>query len=139
MWSEITTIQLSDHLKQHWPLIKDQLLQGRYMPTEVCKVEIQKPQGGMRMLGIPTVTDRLICQALLQVMQPHFELTFSDTSFGFRPKRSAHQAVKRAQSYVCEGYRYVVDVDLEKFFDRVNYDILMSKLARYIKDKQGEV
>lgn len=127
---------LGAHLQLQWPNLKDQLLRGSYQPQAVRKVEIPKPQGGKRMLGIPTVLDRLISQAFLQVLQPYFDAKFSDTSYGFRPGRSTHQAVLRAKGYVEEGYRWVVDVDLEKFFDRVNHDVLMGRLARHITDKR---
>jgi RNA-directed DNA polymerase len=128
---------LRAYLKQHWPSIKEQLLEGRYEPAAVRAVEIPKPgDRGVRVLGIPTVVDRLIQQGLHQVMQPVFEPQFSESSFGFRPGRSAHQAVRQARAYVAEGRRWVVDVDLEKFFDRVNHDILMSRVARKIRDKR---
>jgi group II intron reverse transcriptase/maturase len=123
-----------DHLKQHWPTIKAKLLSGEYMPAAVRRVDIPKPQGGIRTLGIPTLTDRLIQQALHQVLSPIFEAEFSESSFGFRPGRSAHQAVKAAKVYIAEGRRVVVDVDLEKFFDRVNHDLLMEKLSKKISD-----
>lgn len=123
-----------DHLKQHWPTIKAKLLAGEYMPSPVRRVDIPKPQGGVRTLGIPTLTDRLIQQALHQVLSPIFEADFSDSSYGFRPGRSAHQAVKAARQYVAEGRRVVVDMDLEKFFDRVNHDLLMEKLSKKIDD-----
>ena len=122
------------HLQQHWPTIKARLLAGTYIPQAVRRVDIPKPQGGVRTLGIPTLTDRLIQQALHQVLSPIFEVEFSESSYGFRPGRSAHQAVKAAQRYVAEGRRVVVDMDLEKFFDRVNHDILMAKLAKKIED-----
>jgi len=122
------------HLQQHWPTIKAKLLAGTYIPQAVRRVDIPKPQGGMRTLGIPTLTDRLIQQALHQVLSPIFEVAFSESSYGFRPGRSAHQAVKAAQRYVAQGRRVVVDMDLEKFFDRVNHDILMAKLAKKIGD-----
>lgn len=124
-----------DHLVLHWPEIRKSLLDGSYRPSPVRHVEIPKPTGGVRKLGIPTVTDRLIQQALLQVLQPMIDPTFSEHSYGFRPKRRAHQAVYAAQGYAQAGYRYVVDVDLEKFFDRVNHDILMERLSRRIADK----
>jgi RNA-directed DNA polymerase len=128
---------LRAYLKQHWPGIKEQLLEGRYEPAAVRAVEIPKPGGrGVRVLGIPTVVDRLTQQALHQVLQPLFEPQFSESSFGFRPGRSAHQAVRQARAYVAEGRRWVVEVDLEKFFDRVNHDILMSRVARKIRDKR---
>ena len=120
--------------QQHWPSVKAALLNGDYLPRAIRKVEIPKPNGGVRTLGIPTVVDRLIQQALLQVLQPEFEPEFSEHSYGFRPGRNAWQAVQRAQSYVREGRRWVVDLDLEKFFDRVNHDILMSRIARKVKD-----
>jgi RNA-directed DNA polymerase len=115
-------------------LIKAKLLAGEYMPQPVRRVDIPKPQGGVRTLGIPTLTDRLIQQALHQVLQPIFEAEFSESSYGFRPGRSAHQAIKAAQRYVAEGRRIVVDIDLEKFFDRVNHDLLMGKLAKKVGD-----
>ncbi len=127
---------LKAHLKANWPEIREQLREGRYHPLAVRKVEIPKPGGGTRMLGIPTVQDRLIQQALHQVLSPVFEETFSTHSYGFRPGRSATQAVQQARSYIEEGRRWVVDADLEKFFDRVNHDILMSRVARVVKDKR---
>jgi RNA-directed DNA polymerase len=127
---------LKAHLKAHWPEIREQLQEGRYHPLAVRKVEIPKPGGGKRMLGIPTVQDRLIQQALHQVLSPVFEETFSTHSYGFRPGRSATQAVQQARSYIEEGRRWVVDADLEKFFDRVNHDILMSRVARKVKDQR---
>jgi len=127
---------LKAHLKGHWPEIRELLQDGRYTPLAVRKVEIPKPGGGMRMLGVPTVQDRLIQQALLQVLSPVFEKTFSNHSYGFRPGRSAAQAVQQARCYIEEGRRWVVDADLEKFFDRVNHDILMSRVAREVKDKR---
>jgi len=133
----MTVAQLRTYLREHWPRIKEELLAGSYQPQPVLKVEIPKLGGkGMRMLGIPTVVDRLIQQALQQVLSPLFEPHFSESSYGFRPQRSAHQAVLKARQYVREGRRWVVDIDLEKFFDRVNHDILMSRLARRIKDKR---
>jgi RNA-directed DNA polymerase len=121
-------------LKVHWPSVKAALLEGRYIPEAIRAVDIPKPAGGVRTLGIPTVLDRLIQQALHQVLQPIFEPGFSESSYGFRPGRSAQQAVLMAQRYVQEGRRWVVDIDLEKFFDRVNHDILMSRLARQVTD-----
>ena len=126
--------EFKDHLKQHWPTIKANLLAGGYMPSPVRRVDIPKPQGGVRTLGIPTLTDRLIQQALHQVLSPIFEAEFSETSYGFRPGKNAHQAVKAARQYVAEGRRVVVDMDLEKFFDRVNHDLLMQKLSMKIRD-----
>ena len=132
----LTVAEFKPWLQAHWPKVRRALLAGEYMPTAVRKVEIPKPQGGMRTLGIPTVLDRLIQQALYQVLQPLFEPEFSESSYGFRPGRNAHQAVQAARSYVAEGKRWVVDLDLEKFFDRVNHDILMSRVARQVKDKR---
>ena len=132
----MSTEELTGHLKDHWPAVRDQLLSGTYKPSPVRRVEIPKPGGGVRKLGIPTALDRFIQQAVLQVLQRDWDGTFSEHSFGFRPGRSAHQAIARAQSYVSEGYRYVVDLDLEKFFDRVNHDKLMSRLARGVRDRR---
>ena len=126
--------EFKDHLKKHWPAIKAKLLAGEYIPQPVRRVDIAKPQGGTRTLGIPTLTDRLIQQALHQVLSPIFEADFSESSYGFRPGRNAHQAVKAAQQYVAEGRRFVVDMDVEKFFDRVNHDLLMEKLSKKIGD-----
>jgi len=133
----MTVAELRGYLREHWLRIKEELLAGSYQPRPVLKVEIPKPGGkGMRLLGIPTVADRLIQQALHQVLSPLFEASFSESSYGFRPQRSAQQAVIKARQYVREGRRWVVDIDLEKFFDRVNHDVLMSRLARRIKDKR---
>ncbi len=133
----MTVEQLRACLHEYWPRIKEELLAGSYQPLPVRKVEIPKAGGqGMRMLGIPTVIDRLIQQALHQVLSPLFEPSFSESSYGFRPNRSAQQAVVKAREYVREGRRWVVDIDLEKFFDRVDHDGLMSRLARRIKDKR---
>lgn len=132
----IGVADFKEHLKLHWPTIRSRLLDGSYVPQPVRRVEIPKPQGGVRTLGIPTLTDRLIQQALHQVLQPLFEGNFSASSYGFRPGRNAHQAVQAARQYVADGRRYVVDMDLEKFFDRVNHDILMSRLAEKVKDKR---
>jgi RNA-directed DNA polymerase len=128
--------EFKDHLKQHWPTIKAKLLTGDYMPSPVRRVDIPKPQGGIRTLGIPTLTDRMIQQALHQVLSPIFEAEFSESSYGFRPGKNAHQAVKAAKQYVAEGRRVVVDMDLEKFFDRVNHDLLMEKLSKKIDDRR---
>ncbi len=133
----MTVEQLKAHLQKHWVYIKEELLSGRYQPQPVLGVEIPKPGGhGVRQLGIPTVVDRLIQQALHQVLSPLFDPDFSESSYGFRAGRSAHQAVKQARQYVTEGRRWVVDIDLEKFFDRVNHDILMSRVARKVGDKR---
>jgi RNA-directed DNA polymerase len=125
-----------EYLREHWPTIRSQLLRGTYQPQPVRRVEIPKPDGGIRKLGVPCVVDRLIQQAVLQVLQMRWDPTFSEHSYGFRPGRSAHQAVAQAQSYVAEGYCYVVDIDLEKFFDKVNHDILMARVARRVSDKR---
>src|SRR6266568_2988410 len=124
------------YLREHWPNIRSQLLSGTYQPQPVKRVEIPKPDGGVRKLGVPCVVDRLIQQALLQVLQERWDPTFSEHSYGFRPGRSAHQAVAQAQRYVADGYNVVVDLDLERFFDRVNHDILMSRVAARIPDKR---
>jgi RNA-directed DNA polymerase len=124
------------YLREHWPSIRSQLLDGTYQPQPVKRVEIPKPDGGVRKLGVPCVVDRLIQQAVLQVLQEQWDPTFSEHSYGFRPGRSAHQAVAQAQRYVAEGYNVVVDLDLEKFFDRVNHDILMSRVAGRISDRR---
>ena len=126
--------ELKDWLMVHWPSVKQALLEGRYMPQPVRRVDIPKPSGGVRTLGVPTVVDRLIQQALHQVLQPVFEVNFSDGSFGFRPGRNAHQALQRAQGYIRAGKRWVVDIDLEKFFDRVNHDVLMARVTRKVSD-----
>lgn len=132
----MTVNDMGKFIAEHKERLLESLLNGNYRPQPVREVEIPKSGGGIRQLGIPTVIDRLVQQAILQVLQPIFETKFSTNSFGFRPNRSAHQAVKQAQSYVQSGNRIVVDIDLEKFFDRVNHDILMSKLAKVIEDKR---
>ena len=134
---EMPVAELREYLKAEWPRIKEELLRGRYSPELVREVEIPKPGGkGMRKLGIPTVLDRLIQQAVHQVLSPIFEPKFSESSYGFRPLRSAHQAIVKARQYVASGKRWVVDLDLEKFFDRVNHDVLMARVAREVKDKR---
>lgn len=133
----MTVRELPQYLKQHWPAIREQLLLGNYRPQPVKRVEIDKPDGGgVRKLGVPIVLDRFIQQAVLQVLQKRWDETFSDHSYGFRPGRSAHQAVARAQQYLCEGCGWVVDLDLEKFFDRVNHDRLMARVAKRVNDKR---
>ncbi len=131
----MTTAELPTWLEANWPELKAQLLAGTYKPAPVRKVEIPKPNGGTRALGIPTVTDRFVQQAVLQVMTPIFDPHFAEASYGFRPHRSAHQAVARAQGYVEEGKKWVVDLDIESFFDKVNHDVLMARVARKVDDK----
>lgn len=132
----MTVRQLPKYLKRHWPQIRAQLLAGTYRPQLVKRVEIPKPDGGVRKLGIPTALDRFIQQAVLQVLQARWDQTFSEHSYGFRPQRSAHQAVAQAQAYLAEGCGFVVDLDLEKFFDRVNHDMLMGRVAKRVEDKR---
>jgi RNA-directed DNA polymerase len=132
----MTVGDLPGYLKQHWPAIREQLLSGAYVPQPVKRVEIPKPDGGVRKLGIPTVLDRFIQQAVMQILQRRWDRTFSEHSYGFRPGQSAHQAVVQAQQYIAAGYRWVVDLDLEKFFDRVNHDKLMAKIAERVGDKR---
>lgn len=132
----MTVADLAGYVNQHWPTLKARLLAGEYHPQAIRAVEIPKPQGGTRQLGIPSVVDRLIQQALLQQLTPLFDPLFSDYSYGFRPGRSAHQAVEMARSHVAAGHRWCVELDLEKFFDRVNHDILMACLQRRVEDKR---
>src|SRR6266498_628878 len=133
----MTVDQLGGYLKQHWPAIREQLLNGTYEPKPVRRVEIPKPDGGgVRKLGIPTVLDRFIQQAVMQVLQKRWNPTFSQHSYGFRPRRSAHHAVAQAQQYIAAGYSWVIDLDLEKFFDRVNHDKLMGQIAKRVEDKR---
>jgi RNA-directed DNA polymerase len=132
----ITVAGITDYLKQHWPAIREQLLNGTYEPKPVRRVEIPKPDGGVRKLGIPTVLDRFTQQAVMQVLQRQWDPTFSASSYGFRPGRSAQQAVAQAQQYIVEGYCWCVDFDLEKFFDRVNHDKLMGQIAKRVEDKR---
>ena len=132
----IPTENLREQIRAEWSRIREELLTGIYRPQPVRRVEIPKPGGGKRMLGIPTVMDRLIQQALLQVLTPIFDPQFSEASYGFRPGRRAHEAVKKARQYVEEGYEWAVDMDLEKFFDRVNHDILMARVVRKVTDKR---
>jgi len=128
--------ELAGYLKQHWPAIREQLLNGTYQPQPVKRVEIAKPDGGVRKLGIPTVVDRFIQQAVMQVLQGRWDQTFSEHSHGFRPQRSAQQAVAKAQQYIATGHCWVVDLDLEKFFDRVNHDRLMAAIAGRVSDQR---
>jgi RNA-directed DNA polymerase len=132
----MTVNDLPGHLKEHWPSLREQLLHGTYQPQPVRRVEIPKPDGGMRKLGLPTVLDRLIQQAMMQVLQRRWDPTFSEHSYGFRPRRSAQQAVAQAQQYLAAGDRWVVDLDLEKFFDRVNHDKLMGRVAKRVGDQR---
>src|ERR1051325_10544945 len=133
----MTVEELDDYLKQHWSAIRERLFNGTYEPQPVRRVEIPKPDGGgVRKLGIPSVLDRFIQQAVLQVLQRQWDRTFSDHSYGFRPGRSAHQAVAQAQQYIAEGHGWCVDLDLEKFFDRVNHDKLMGQIGKRVEDKR---
>ena len=128
--------ELREHIKKHWHTIKAKLLEGKYNPSPVKRVEIPKPDGGVRLLGIPTVQDRLIQQAIAQILSRVYEPSFSENSFGFRPHRGAKNAIKKSKEYINQGNRWVVDMDLEKFFDKVNHDILMSKLEKKIQDRR---
>jgi len=132
----MTVDELLPYLKRHWTRLREALLTGRYQPSAVRQHQIPKPGGGVRTLGIPTALDRFIQQAVLQVLPPRFDPTFSESSYGFRPGRRAHEAVCQAQRYVQRGRRWVVDVDLEQFFDRVNHDVLMGKLSPRIADRR---
>ncbi|SDO06830.1 group II intron reverse transcriptase/maturase [Vreelandella arcis] len=132
----MTVHQLAGHLKQYWPTLRERLLADEYHPSPIRAATIPKPKGGVRQLGIPTVTDRLLQQALSQVLMPIFDPTFSESSYGYRPKRSAKQAVSAMKAHVTAGHRWVVDLDLEAFFDRVNHDLLMARVARRVDDKR---
>lgn len=132
----MTVEDLPEHLREHWSTLRGRILSGTYKPQPVKRVEIPKVGGGTRKLGVPIVLDRFIEQAILQVLQPRWDVTFSKHSYGFRPGRSAHQAVAQAQKYIAEGHRWVVDIDLEKFFDRVNHDKLMGRIAERVTDKR---
>ena len=132
----MTVEELTPYLKAHWPRLRGGLLEGRYVPKSVRAVDIPKPGGGTRRLGVPTVLDRFVQQAVLQVLTPVFDPTFSESSFGYRPGRSAQDAVATGCRHVEAGFRWVVDMDVEKFFDRVNHDVLMARVARKVKDKR---
>ncbi|MDP1992894.1 MAG: group II intron reverse transcriptase/maturase, partial [Syntrophales bacterium] len=132
----MTVEELPEHLKEHWPRLKESLLDGAYKPQPVRRVTIPKPGGGERQLGVPTVLDRFVQHALMQVLQEEWDDGFSPSSYGFRPNRSAHHAVAKAQEHIRQGYSFVVDIDLEKFFDRVNHDILMAKVADRTGDRR---
>jgi len=132
----MTTRELNGHLRRHWGIIRERLLAGKYNPSPVRRAEIKKPDGGTRVLGIPNVQDRFVEQLLVQVMTPIFDPGFSPSSYGYRPGKSAHDAVKQAQKYAQEGRTWVVDIDFEKFFDHIHHDILMTRIGRTIRDKR---
>jgi RNA-directed DNA polymerase len=132
----ITLKQFPEHFRSIWPELRQRLLEGTYRPQAARRKTIPKPDGGERLLGIPNITERLVQQAILQVLQPIFDPDFSESSFGFRPRRSAHGAIKQVRSYIQQGYRFVVDMDLSKFFDRVQHDVLMSRVAHRVSDKR---
>ena len=132
----MTIADFPAYAREHWPAVREQIIQGRYVPQPVRRVELRKPGGGIRKLGIPVILDRVLQQAIAQVLTPIFDPTFSESSFGFRPGRNAHQAIRQVQAYVADGYRIAVDLDLDKFFDTVNKDLLMSLLGRTIADKR---
>jgi RNA-directed DNA polymerase len=132
----MTVEELAPYLKEHWPRLKQALREGTYHPQPVKRVEVPKPQGGSRKLGVPTVVDRFIRQAVMQMLQAQWDPTVSDSSFGFRPGRKAHQAIKRAPSYLKEGYPWVVEMDLEKCFDRVNHDKVMREVSKRVRDRR---
>ena len=132
----ITINEFPEHCREHWPVIKQQLLEGTYQPSPARRKAIPKPDGSQRHLGIPNVMDRLIQQAVLQILTPIFDPSFSESSFGFRPKRSAQDAAKQVQRYIRSGYRQCIDMDLSKFFDRVQHDILMVRVARKVHDRR---
>ncbi len=132
----ITLKQFPEHFRSIWPELRQRLLEGTYRPQAARRKTIPKPDGGERLLGIPNITERLVQQAILQVLQPIFDPGFSESSFGFRPRRSAHGAIKQVRSYIQQGYRFVVDMDLSKFFDRVQHDVLMSRVAHRVSDKR---